>query len=137
MMENLQPALEKTDHKQLSTPIQCLGTVTASPAKNPEDEPDTCLSVRPRIISKKRYFPIWQITLPLCVVMIFGIGALTAFYMVEGRYLFDLDISRERIKMRTDVDKRESNPAQDTTKQAETENQLAEVKGGNSQRYSP
>ena len=69
--------------------------------------------------------------------MIFGIGALTAFYMVEGRYLFDLDISRERIKMRTDVDKRESNPAQDTTKQAETENQLAEVKGGNSQRYSP
>ncbi len=117
MMENLQPALEKTDRKQLSTPMQSLSTLTASPAKNREDEPDICLPVRPKIISKKRYFPIWQITLPLCVVMIFGIGALTAFYMVEGRYLFDLDISRERIKMRTDVDKRESNPAQDTTKQ--------------------
>jgi hypothetical protein len=120
-MENLQPALEKTDREQLSTPVQSLSTVTESPAKNPEDEPDICLSERPRIISIKRRFPVWQITLPLCVVMIFGIGALTAFYMVEGRYLFDLDISRERIKMRTDVDKRESNPAQDTTKQGETE----------------
>lgn len=121
MMENLEPGLEKTERKQLSTPIQSVSTVTASPTKNPEDEPDNCLPVRPKIISKKRYFPIWQITLPLCVVMIFGIGALTAFYMVEGRYLFDLDISRERIKMRTDVDKRESNPTQDTTKQSTTE----------------
>ena len=119
-MENVQPALEKTEPKQLSTPMQSLSTVPASASKNPE-EAITCLPVRPRIISKKRYFPIWQITLPLCVVMIFGIGALTAFYLVEGRYLFDLEISRERIKMRTDVDKRESNPAQDTTKQSKTE----------------
>ncbi len=58
--------------------------------------------------SKKiRQFPIWQITFPLCLVLIFGIAAFTAFSMVEGRYLFDLDISPERIKLRTDVDKRE------------------------------
>jgi hypothetical protein len=120
-MENLQPALEKAEGKQLSTPIQCLSTVTASPPKNPEDEPDTELSVRPKVISIKRRFPVWQITLPLCMVMIFGIGALTAFYMVEGRYLFDLDITRERIKIRTDVDKRESNPNRDITKQVEIE----------------
>ncbi|BAZ23251.1 hypothetical protein NIES4073_41390 [Kalymmatonema gypsitolerans NIES-4073] len=137
MMENLQPALEKTDRKQLSTRVQSLSTVTASPTKIQEDEPDICLSVRPRIISIKRCFPVWQITLPLCMVMIFGIGALTAFYMVEGRYLFDLDISRERIKIRTEVDKRESNPEQDTTKPAETKNQLVEVKGGKRQHYSP
>ncbi len=121
MMENLQAAIEKTDRKQLSTPIESLSTINASPTKNPDDEPDICLSARPKTISIKRRFPVWQITLPLCVVMIFGIGALTAFYMVEGRYLFDLDISGERIKMRTDVDKRESNPAQETTKQVETE----------------
>jgi len=121
MMENLQPALEKTDRKQISTPVESLSTVAASPTKNPEDESNICLSIRPRFISIKRRLPVWQITLPLCVVMIFGIGALTAFYMVEGRYVFDLDISRERIKMRTDVDKRESNSDQDTTKQGETE----------------
>ncbi|NEP02034.1 MAG: hypothetical protein F6K58_25930 [Symploca sp. SIO2E9] len=68
----------------------------------------------------KSQFPIWQITLPLCVVVIFGIGAFTAFYMVEGRYLFDLDISRERIKLTTDVDKRETNFPSDANEQGET-----------------
>lgn len=66
-------------------------------------------------------FPIWQITIPLCIVLIFGIGALTAHSMVEGRYLFDVDISRERIKVTTDIDKRESSPADDKTKEEETE----------------
>lgn len=60
-----------------------------------------------------RRFPIWQITFPLCVVLIFGIGALTAFYMVEGRYVFDLDLNRERLKLRTDVDKREEDNTKD------------------------
>lgn len=53
---------------------------------------------------------IWQITIPLCLVLVFGIGnwTWTASSMVEGRYLFYLDISRERIKVRTDVDKRDN-----------------------------
>jgi len=120
-MENLQASLQKANRKQLSTPVPSLNQVTVSPTKNSKDKPNIYLSVKPTLISIKRRFPIWQITLPLCAVMIFGMGALTAFYMVNGRYLFDLDISRERIKMRTDVDKRESNPVQDNTKQAETE----------------
>jgi hypothetical protein len=56
----------------------------------------------------KTPFPIWQITVPLGIVLIFAIGSLTAYSMVEGRYLFDLMVSREQIRIRTDVDKRES-----------------------------
>lgn len=56
-------------------------------------------------------FPIWQITMPLCIVLIFAIGSLTASSMVEGRYLFDLVVSREHIRIKTDVDKRELDPA--------------------------
>jgi hypothetical protein len=56
-------------------------------------------------------YPIWQITVPLGVVLIFAIGAFTAYSMVEGRYLFDLSINREQIRIRTDVDKRESSSA--------------------------
>jgi hypothetical protein len=65
----------------------------------------------------KRLFPIWQITLPLCGVLIFGIGALTTIYMVNGRYLFDLEASPKRIKIKTDVDKRESNLWEGANKQ--------------------
>jgi hypothetical protein len=52
-------------------------------------------------------FPIWQITVPLGVVLIFATGSLTAYFMAEGRLLFDLYVSREQIKVRADVDKRE------------------------------
>ena len=67
-----------------------------------------------------RRLPIWQITLPLGAVLIFGIGAFTAFSMVEGRYLFDLDINREGIKIRTDVDKREDSSLQDRAEESDT-----------------
>lgn len=65
----------------------------------------------------KRYFPLWQITLPLCGVLMFAIGALTTIYMVNGRYIFDLDFSLKQLKVRTDIDKRESNQSDDTTQQ--------------------
>lgn len=65
-----------------------------------------------------RQFPIWQITFPLCVVLIFGIGAFTAFSLVEGRYLFDLDVSPERIKIKTDVDKREGHLLEGKTEES-------------------
>ncbi len=68
-------------------------------------------------------FPIWQITFPLCAISIFGIGAFAAFHMVEGRYLFDVDISPNRIKIRTDVDKRESNSTTEETTESDEGNQ--------------
>jgi hypothetical protein len=71
-----------------------------------ELEPDEASLSRP-------LFPIWQITVPLCTVLIFAIGSLTAYSMVEGRYLFDLSVSREQIRIRTDVDKRESSSAKE------------------------
>lgn len=56
----------------------------------------------------KSPFPLWQVTVPLSIVIVCGISAWTAYSMVEGRYLFDLSVSRDQIKVRTDVDKRQS-----------------------------
>lgn len=64
-------------------------------------------------------FPVWQITMPLCTVVIFGIGALTAHSMVEGRYLFDVRMSPEEIRIKTDIDKRKISPADDHTEEIE------------------
>ena len=55
----------------------------------------------------KPLLSLWHISFPLCVVLIAAIGSLTAHSMVKGRYLFDLSISKERIRIQTDVDKRE------------------------------
>lgn len=60
----------------------------------------------------KPKFPLWQITLPLCIVLIFGIGALTTIYMVNGRYLFDLEFTRQGLRIRTDMDKRDAKPVE-------------------------
>jgi hypothetical protein len=68
-------------------------------------------------IHMKRNFPIWQITFPLCLVVIFGLGVVTTVYMVSGRYLFDLEVTPKRIRMQTDVDKRDSQPMKDTPEQ--------------------
>lgn len=65
-------------------------------------------------------FPIWQITVPLCIVLIFAIGSLTAYSMVEGRYLFDLSVSREHIRIRTDVDKRETSSTEGEEKTSDS-----------------
>ena len=64
----------------------------------------------------KRNFPIWQITLPLAGVLIFAIGAITTIYMIYGRYLFELEASPQKVKITTDVDKRDNNPEKITTK---------------------
>ena len=64
----------------------------------------------------KRNFPIWQITLPLAGVLIFAIGAITTIYMINGRYLFELEASPQKVKITTDVDKRDSNQEKITTK---------------------
>ncbi|MGD1807884.1 hypothetical protein ACP6PL_20950 [Dapis sp. BLCC M126] len=51
---------------------------------------------------------IWQITFPLCGVLIFSIGALTTIQMINGRYLFHLEVTPQGMKIITDVDKRDS-----------------------------
>ncbi|NES07426.1 MAG: hypothetical protein F6K22_34315 [Okeania sp. SIO2F4] len=56
----------------------------------------------------KQQFSIWQITFPLCGVIIFSIGALTTIHMIHGRYLFHFEITPQGIKILTDVDKRDS-----------------------------
>ena len=50
---------------------------------------------------------LWQITFPLCGVLIFAIGAFTTVYMINGRYLVHLEVNNRGLKITTDVDKRE------------------------------
>jgi hypothetical protein len=64
----------------------------------------------------KRNFPIWQITLPLAGVLIFSIGAITTIYTINGRYLFHFEASPQKVKITTEVDKRDSNQEKTTTK---------------------
>lgn len=59
--------------------------------------------------------PLWQITVPLGFVSIFLIGSLTACFMVEGRFVFDLNVNREQIRVRTDIDKTENWSSNDKT----------------------
>ncbi|MGB7440920.1 MAG: hypothetical protein WA919_07620 [Coleofasciculaceae cyanobacterium] len=63
----------------------------------------------------KYQFPLWQITLPLCGVLIFAIGAFTAFHMVNGRYLFYIELTPQGLRIKTDVDKRENLPVVNKT----------------------
>lgn len=91
---------------QATTQTQCKKRFKATTGLTSELEPNETSLLRPS-------FPIWQITVPLCTVLIFAIGSLTAYSMVEGRYLFDLFVSREQIRIRTDVDKRESGSAKE------------------------
>jgi hypothetical protein len=56
----------------------------------------------------KRKLSIWQITFPLSIVLIFGLGSLTAIFLVQGRYLFDFEATPKQLRIRTDVDKRET-----------------------------
>ncbi|NEO94287.1 MAG: hypothetical protein F6K56_30490 [Moorea sp. SIO3G5] len=55
----------------------------------------------------KHNFPVWQISLPLCGVLICAIGAITTVYMINGRYLFHLKATPKGLEIMTDVDKRE------------------------------
>jgi heme-binding NEAT domain protein len=66
--------------------------------------------------SRQSNFPVWQISLPLCTVIIFAIASLTTIYMVNGRYRFNVEITPQGLKIKTDVDKRESNPTKDKVK---------------------
>ncbi|MEM6752629.1 MAG: hypothetical protein AAF630_06645 [Cyanobacteria bacterium P01_C01_bin.38] len=61
-------------------------------------------------------FPIWQITLPLAGVLMFSIGAITTIYMINGRYLFHLEASPQKVTITTDVDKRDSSQEKAITK---------------------
>jgi hypothetical protein len=58
----------------------------------------------------KTKFPIWQITFPICVIFMFTVGTITAIYMVNGRYIFNIEVTPQGIKVITDVDKRDGKP---------------------------
>ena len=70
------------------------------------------MNMKHQTTDKKSNFPLWQITLPLCAILIFCIGAFTTIHMVNGRYLFDLEFTPQRLKIKTDVDKRDSKPTE-------------------------
>lgn len=55
----------------------------------------------------KRNLGLWQITLPLCGLLIIGMGCLTSIYMVNGRYRVDIAVNTKGFRIKTDVDKRE------------------------------
>ena len=50
-------------------------------------------------------FPIWQVTLPLAVVAIFTMGAVTTIYMSNGGYIFQFGATPKRVKIKTRIDK--------------------------------
>lgn len=52
-------------------------------------------------------FPLWQLTMPLGLVLVAAILSLTAYVTTGGRYVFDFHLSHEQLSIRTDVDKRE------------------------------
>ena len=56
-----------------------------------------------------RNLTIWSITLPLCGLLMFGMGCATTIYMVEGRYRIDVALNTNGLRVKTDVDKRECN----------------------------
>ena len=63
----------------------------------------------------KRTFPIWQITMPLCLVTVTSIVPLIAYSIAAnsiagGRYIFDFSLNREQIRIRADIDKQAISP---------------------------
>jgi hypothetical protein len=58
----------------------------------------------------KRTFPVWQITFPLGVVLIFALGAFTAIQLAHGRYTFEFDANLKQVRLRTGIEKGEYNP---------------------------
>ena len=73
----------------------------------------------------KKQFPIWQLSFPLCGVLIFTIGAFTTIYIINGRYLFNMEVTPQTIKITTDVDKREINLDKEHKKQEQEESKIS------------
>ncbi len=57
----------------------------------------------------QRSLTIWSITLPLCGLLMFGIGCATTIYIVNGRYRIYVALNTKGLQLETDVDKRECN----------------------------
>lgn len=61
----------------------------------------------------KKNLPMWQITFPLGIVLIFALGAFTAIKLAHGRYTFELDASPKQVRFRTDIEKTERQPIEE------------------------
>ncbi|MCC5638651.1 hypothetical protein LC593_23020 [Nostoc sp. CHAB 5844] len=55
----------------------------------------------------QRISGIWQVTLPLCAVLMFGMGAYTTVYMVNGQYRVEISANLHGLNIKTDIDKKE------------------------------
>lgn len=98
-MQNLQKNSTYTCRTQVNTQNHLQKKIEVTSSTSSKIERNYSPSIRPLIA-------ICYIGVPLCIVLIAAISALTAHSIVEGRYIFDLSISRDQIRMRTDVDKR-------------------------------
>lgn len=65
----------------------------------------------------KRTFPVWQITFPLGVVLIFTLGTATAIWLAHGRYTFEFEASPKQIRVRTDIEKKERESMEEISEQ--------------------
>lgn len=99
-MTNLLNTSSHTAQTQPATQITQSEGIGIAKSSIPEPKTDEPSKV-------KGLFPIWQVTLPLGVVSIFMMGSLTTYFISEGRFLFDLSVSWQQIKVRVDADKRE------------------------------
>ncbi|NEO76255.1 hypothetical protein [Moorena sp. SIO4G3] len=68
--------------------------------QNHQTKPSKYTSALSEARSGKHNFPVWQITLPLCGVLICAIGAITTVYMINGRYFFHLKATPKEIDVR-------------------------------------
>ncbi|KOP25052.1 hypothetical protein AMR41_16670 [Hapalosiphon sp. MRB220] len=65
----------------------------------------------------KSNLSIWQISLPICAVLMFAICAYTTIYMVDGRYRVEIGVNINGLIIKTDVDKQECKLAEDEIEQ--------------------
>ena len=52
---------------------------------------------------------LWQVTLPLSVVVIVALTCLTMIHMTNGEYFFGLEITRDNITIQTEMEKDRDN----------------------------
>ncbi|OUL31407.1 hypothetical protein [Nostoc sp. 106C] len=69
----------------------------------------------------KYNFPVWQITVPLSIILTFGIGSITAIYMTNGGYIIQFEATPQKVNVRTVIDKRNNRTVENdkTRKQGE------------------
>lgn len=71
-----------------------------------EQASDTSETIQHDALVRNRLSPIWQLTAPICLVLMTAIISLATCTTDEGKYVLDFVMSRDYIRLRTEVDKR-------------------------------